>query len=73
MAADAPLRSVLAHTIIYKQKEYPMSIASITPEGKVTISPFTTETHSTIFISGRVTLIPQIDRLTNTYFWKVVK
>ena len=71
MGADTPLRSVLAHTIVYEGREYPMSIASITPDGRVTIVPFTVETHSTVFISGRVKLTPQLDEDTATYFWQV--
>lgn len=71
MAADTPLRSVLAHTIVYQGREYPMSIASISPEGEVTITPFTSEVHSTVFISGRVRLTPRLDDATATYSWNV--
>lgn len=65
------LRSVLAHCIVYQGREYPISVASITPEGQVTIKPFTAEVHSTVFISGRVTLTPVIDPATATYCWSV--
>lgn len=45
---------VLAHRIIYKGKEYPMSVAGIDEQGKVEIVPFSHEIPDTIFVSGTI-------------------
>lgn len=47
-------RQILAHTIIYRGKEYRMALARIADDGSVSITPFDRETHSTEFINGRV-------------------
>lgn len=50
----APGERVLAHRIIYKGKEYPMSVAGIDEQGKVEIVPYRLETPNTYFVQGTI-------------------
>ena len=51
------MKRILAHKIIYADKEYPMSVVTI-ENGRIRdILPFECETHSTVFISGTVKLV----------------
>lgn len=53
------MKRILAHKIIYLDRVYPLSVATI-DGGKVTdIVPFETECHTTTFISGTVKLVPR--------------
>lgn len=56
----APGERVLAHRIIYKGKEYPMSVAGIDEQGKVEIVPFSGETPGTIFVNGTIEITAHI-------------
>lgn len=48
---------LLAHDIILDGRHFGFSIAEISPEGNLAITPFDgRETHSTTFISGAVTI-----------------
>lgn len=50
------MKRILAHKIIYADKEYRMAIATITDSGEVVIESFEKEIPSTVFISGTVLL-----------------
>ncbi|MCC8118857.1 MAG: hypothetical protein LIP09_08970 [Bacteroidales bacterium] len=51
------MQRILAHKIIYEGREYPLSIAEISPDGRsVTITPFLKETPATTFHSGIIEL-----------------
>ena len=52
------MKRVFAHKIIFGDKEYKMSIATIEGNRVVSIVPFEKEIASTIFISGAIQLIP---------------
>ena len=52
------MKRVFAHKIIFGDKEYKMSIATIEGNRVVSIVPFEKEIASTIFISGTIQLIP---------------
>lgn len=54
---------IFAHRIIYEGKVYRNHIAELTPDGHLLLTPFTNETHSTVFISGTVRLIPHSGKL----------
>lgn len=49
-------RGVAAHTIIYCGKRYPMSVASIGPDGNIVVLPLTREIPRTVFINGDVSI-----------------
>ncbi len=49
-------KHILAHKIIYRGKEYTMSVATIENNRVTAIKPFERETASTVFISGNVRL-----------------
>jgi len=49
---------VLAHKIIYKGMEHYLSVAEISDDrGSVKITPFVSETHSTVFVPGTLEII----------------
>ncbi|MDE7024978.1 MAG: hypothetical protein K2O88_03755 [Paramuribaculum sp.] len=49
---------ILAHTIVWRGREYHMHIAELdTITGQVTMHPYEGEIHSTVFISGTVLLL----------------
>ena len=52
------MKRILAHKIIYADKEYRMAVATITASGEVIINSFEKEIPSTVFISGTVLLQP---------------
>ena len=52
------MKRILAHKIIYADKEYRMAVATITDSGEVIINSFEKEIPSTVFISGTVRLQP---------------
>lgn len=50
------MERILAHSILYEGREYRMCVAELQPDGTVTFTPFDSEVHSTVFVSGRVRL-----------------
>lgn len=48
----------MAHKIIYKGKEYPMSVAGIDTHGEVSVAPFEREIPGTVFVNGTIRLLP---------------
>ena len=57
------MKRILAHKILYADKEYRMSVATITHDNIVTIRPYEKETEATVFIPGTVLLQPVNDRI----------
>lgn len=53
------MKRVLAHKIIYLDREFPMSVATIEGNKVVDIRPYEAETPSTVFISGAIRLVPR--------------
>ena len=53
------MKRILAHKIIYLDQVYEMSVVTIDGNRVVDISPFKEESHSTVFISGTIKLIPR--------------
>jgi len=49
------MKRLAAHKITFRGVTFPMSIATLSPDGTtVTIAPLTREVHSTIFINGHI-------------------
>ncbi|MDE5567548.1 MAG: hypothetical protein K2J12_03805 [Muribaculaceae bacterium] len=57
------MKRILAHKIIYADKEYHMAVATITDSGEVIIEAFEKEIPATVFISGTVLLQPVDGRI----------
>lgn len=51
------MKRILAHKIIYGDKTYKLSVATIDGNRVVSITPFEKEVPGTIFISGTVQLV----------------
>lgn len=53
---------VLAHKIIFEGMEHNLSVAEISDDrGSVKITPFVSETHSTVFVSGTLEIVKTPD------------
>ena len=57
----------LANAILHRGNIYRNSIVEITPDGKVTIQPFTDEQHSTTYISG-IILVARRDAVDDSLY-----
>ncbi|MDE6048416.1 MAG: hypothetical protein K2M52_00555 [Paramuribaculum sp.] len=57
----APGAAVMAHSIIFEGKRYPLSIARHLPDGSLSIKPYTIEMHTTEFINGTVAIEKKSD------------
>lgn len=70
MADNRTPRRVLARKITYAGQTYTMHLAEITPEGAVTLTPFTGETHSTLYLDGHICLSPARTP-DGTFHWQI--
>ncbi len=49
---------ILAHKIVFEGREYPLSLLEISEDrSRISITPFAGETHSTVFVDGKVEVI----------------
>lgn len=48
------MKRILAHKIIYRDKEYTMSVATFEDDKLISIEPFKCEIEATTFISGTI-------------------
>ncbi len=48
--------AVMAHSIIYENTVYPLSIARHETQGVLSITPFDAESHTTEFINGTIVI-----------------
>ena len=55
----SPGCSVMAHVIVYKGVSHPLSVATLSSDGTLTIRPFTAETPATPFVNGKILILPE--------------
>lgn len=59
---------ILAHRIIYQNREYRNHIAELQPDGTIRLTPFTHEIPNTIFIPGTIQLLPPAPTATTLQY-----